>query len=363
MFRRKGILVVFDRMGDYHRARVEALKKEARGYSVFSADLGASDGLYLWESGGSNHFQLSDKPVSEWDLLERMKRFASLCRQNKVGTLMIAGYGRPEYLLMLLIAFFTGMRVVLFAESWYGKNPIVNVFKGLALRWTVTGFLVSGKRAFNHFTKSLFLPSYKVKTPYSVVDNEHFSKSTAVKSDPPVLICLARYAEEKNLEHLIKSFLASSISHTYQLKLVGDGPLKERLEGLAIGHSQISLLPWASYQQLPDLLVSASCMVLPSSFEPWGLVVNEAMAAGLPVVVSEATGAATDLVGPENGWVFDNQSPGALTDVLNQVAATSPLVLRQKGMAGYKKIQSFSPKAWAQSALRASNLRVKAQVL
>ncbi len=360
MFRRKGILVVFDRMGDYHRARVDALKKEARGYKVLSADLGASDGLYQWDSGGDDHFQLSDKSVGDSDLLTRLKRFASLCRYYKVGTLMIAGYGRIEYLCMLAIAFFTGMRVVMFAESWYGKNALMNILKGLALRWTVTGFLVSGKRAYEHFTQRLWLPAFKVHTPYSVVNNKHFAQSNALKAEPAVMLCLARFSEEKNLEYLIKSFLASALSHTWQLKLVGAGPLKEKLESLALGHNQISIENWVSYKNLPDLLVSSSCLVLPSKFEPWGLVVNEAMASGLPVVVSSATGAADDLVSAESGWVFDEQIPGELTETFNKVAATSPLVMRQKGMYGYKKIQEYSPEVWAQSALRAGRIRAKA---
>jgi 1,2-diacylglycerol 3-alpha-glucosyltransferase len=101
------------------------------------------------------------------------------------------------------------------------------------------------------------------------------------------------------------------------------------------------------YGDLPDMYAAATCFILPSSFEPWGLVVNEAMAAGLPIILSDAVGALPDLLTPENGWSFNHNSVADCVRCLNQLAATSPDQLSQMGASSRQIIQAFTPATWA----------------
>ena len=88
----------------------------------------------------------------------------------------------------------------------------------------------------------------------------------------------------------------------------------------------------------------AKGFVLPSTREPWGLVVNEAMAASLPVIVSNRCGCAEDLVRSEsNGFVFDPVNETALTTCLTRMSSLSDEQRSQQGEASLQRIARFSP--------------------
>lgn len=86
------------------------------------------------------------------------------------------------------------------------------------------------------------------------------------------------------------------------LWIVGDGPLRAELAALAASTERVSLLGFVNQAQLPEVYAASDCLVLPSSEETWGLVVNEAFACGVPAIVSEHAGCASDLIGPDTGW-------------------------------------------------------------
>jgi glycosyltransferase involved in cell wall biosynthesis len=189
-----------------------------------------------------------------------------------------------------------------------------------------------------------------------VVDNAHFEKGQAQKEARPVLLCVARFAPEKNLATLISAFVKSELVQGWTLKLVGGGPLKEELQNQAAGHPSVVFADWLSYAELPDLYASASFFILPSSFEPWGLVVNEAMSAGLPVVLSEECGCRPDLLGADNGFSFEAGNEKALIAVLNRISKLEPAALEAMGAASRQRIQSFSTRTWSQSFLRLAGI-------
>jgi glycosyltransferase involved in cell wall biosynthesis len=208
------------------------------------------------------------------------------------------------------------------------------------------GFLVSGKRAKAHFSGNLRLPENRIKPPYSVVDNDHFA---AAKPDygRKKILCLARFSPEKNLLRLVEAFRQSGIAgEGWQLELVGGGPQQQELENAEC--PGLILQKWVSYESLPQLYASASGFILPSSFEPWGLVVNEAMAAGLPVAVSEECGCAPDLVN-DASLCFPAGNTEKMAGVLKRLAGMSPEEKRKAGEYNRVVIEKFSPGQWAGS--------------
>jgi glycosyltransferase involved in cell wall biosynthesis len=98
----------------------------------------------------------------------------------------------------------------------------------------------------------------------------------------------------------------------------------------------------------------AGCFVLPSTREPWGLVVNEAMASGLPVIVSSRCGCVEDLVEPGgNGFLFDPAHDGELTDRMLTIAESSPRVIGKMGQRSREIIAGYTPEHWAAEVARA----------
>jgi glycosyltransferase involved in cell wall biosynthesis len=140
-----------------------------------------------------------------------------------------------------------------------------------------------------------------------------------------VFLFVGRLTEVKNVELLIRAFdKVKKENDNVALCLVGDGNLRESLQNLT---SEISLkdVYFAGYKGFPDnveFYKMADVFVLPSSHEPWGLVVNEAMIMELPLIVSSKVGCRLDLVNEgENGFIFENENEKDLVakmiDILN----------------------------------------------
>jgi len=345
----KAILIVWDRMGDYHLARIKACR-ELIGPKVYSADLGSADTLYQWNNvSDSKHFVLSDKPVHQKDFIQRFLHFRKILSEKHI-THIAMGYGRTEYIFFLVFARLTGIKTIVFCESWYERNSIKDFLKSCMLKVIGTFFFVSGERAFNHFVYRYRIRPAKVFKGYSVVDNKHFQ--AIEEKDKRYLLCVARYSEEKNLNFLIQCFAQSIIITKYELLIIGDGPLKEKLkkqiEDLKTDH--IILSDWKNYKELPGIYAGAIACILPSTFEPWGLVINEAMAASLPVLISDDCGCKPDLLDEgENGWSFNSMDEKDLIRVLDIVATNNIHSITNMGSKSESIIRGYSPESWARN--------------
>ena len=131
------------------------------------------------------------------------------------------------------------------------------------------------------------------------------------------ILCVARFSPEKNLLMLLQAFANTGLAvKGWKLRIVGGGPQKAELETLATQIAGVELQDWVQHQELPQLYAEASIFVLPSTFEPWGLVVNEAISAGLYCICSEAIGSAPDLITPENGLLFEEDDMQSLIDAI-----------------------------------------------
>lgn len=344
------ILLIWDRIGDYHLARVKACE-EILDVPVYTADLADSDALYKWDSiTASKHTVLSTKPVETADTWNRFKAFRKIIQTHRITTVAMP-YGRTDYHLFLFYARLKGIRTIVFSESWYARGGVKDFLKSILLKTLGNFFFVSGQRAYTHFAHTYKINPAKIQSGYSVVDNNHFQKR--VFTTPKYLLCIARYSEEKNLSFLIRCYAKSSIQKTYTLKIIGEGPLRNTLQKEidALGLTdQIELTGWVKYTDLPKVYAEAIAFVLPSSFEPWGLVVNEAMSASLPILLSSECGCVPDLLHEGiNGWSFSIQNEIELIKHLNSVDQLADKGKDMLGINSKKLIGQFSPKTWAET--------------
>jgi glycosyltransferase involved in cell wall biosynthesis len=133
------------------------------------------------------------------------------------------------------------------------------------------------------------------------------------------------------------------------LVFVGDGPARSALlqHAAAINPGSIHLAGYSQREELAAYYALADVFVFPTHTDPWGLVVNEAMACGLPVICSDAAGCGADLV--ESGWngrIFAAGDVGQLTRAMNELAKDAEL---RSLMAQHsrQRIDQYSPEAWA----------------
>lgn len=124
--------------------------------------------------------------------------------------------------------------------------------------------------------------------------------------------------------------------------LVGDGYLKEGLLRRAAGRANVHFLPFQNQSMMPAVYRMGDIYIMPSLSETWGMGVNEAMACGKPVMVSDMVGSAVDLVVEEKtGIVFSLRDMDKCVDFLRRMSADRGLVERM-GAAAREHIQSFS---------------------
>ena len=234
--------------------------------------------------------------------------------------------------------------------------------KSLLLRSLFDAAVVGGK-AHLRYLDQLHFPMDRVACAYDVVDNTGIAASVAelrrqtreMEEDPPTpyFLYVGRLAPEKNIESLLAAwFDYRQAGGRWPLVLVGDGPSAPGLRRQADASPFCAEIRFAGLRQsrdLPQFYAFAGCFVLPSLREPWGLVVNEAMAAGLPVLVSSHCGCAEDLVEEGgNGFVFNPIFISELTDRLQAIASRSSDELKVMASTSERIISAYSPQRFGQ---------------
>lgn len=151
-----------------------------------------------------------------------------------------------------------------------------------------------------------------------------------------IILYAGKFIEVKNLERLIKNILDIK-NPNFHLVLVGSGILENHLRDISKTSKNIHFMPFCNQSEMPSVYSSSDFFILPSTSETWGLSVNEAMACGLPVIVSENCGCEKDLLRDgENGFVIKENN---IRDCLVKV---SNVVDRDMKIMGAKSLEIIS---------------------
>jgi len=212
------------------------------------------------------------------------------------------------------------------------------------------GVIAAGPKSIEYVEK-LGMPRDRICIVGNVVNNELFSseckslREEPNKNCPPPLpaykyfLYVGRFSPEKNLFTLLDAYQLyrnSSSGDHWALVLVGGGPLEQELKNYKI-NQKIEDVHFIPFQQLSGLInyyAFAGAFILPSAREPWGLVVNEAMLCGLPVIVSRNCGCASALVvNGVNGYIFHPNNSKELAEFMIKI---------YNGTLDQKKLEAFS---------------------
>ena len=262
--------------------------------------------------------------------------------------------------------------------------------KSLLIR-TLFDSAVSGGIAHRRYLQQLGFPADRIASFYDVVDNRSIADRTGQlraearqaqtlgdqnlnvqnprTQDPqtrqlspkhlpaPYFLYVGRLSPEKNVSGLLQAWLAyRSEGGSWPLVLVGDGQEATALRALATSSAFASEVHFAGHKgshDLPPYYAFAGCFVLPSSREPWGLVVNEAMAASLPVIVSDRCGCVEDLVvSGQNGLIFNPSKTSELRQCLHTISNLSKDALVRMGAQSQERIALYSPQNFGLEIVR-----------
>lgn len=178
-----------------------------------------------------------------------------------------------------------------------------------------------------------------------------------IDDDSPVILFCGKFIPKKQPLLLLSAFASLRKELPCWLLMVGDGQLRSLVQQ-NIRESRIpnAILPgFLNQDALPSAYTAADIFVLPSAYyETWGLVVNEAMNFGLPVVVSDQVGCGRNLVNEGwNGFSFDHDDESGLTDCLTRLVKDAAL-RKEFGKNGADLVAKYSVKACAEGIARAA---------
>jgi glycosyltransferase involved in cell wall biosynthesis len=260
-------------------------------------------------------------------------------------------------------------------RSWKTQSSLKLRFK----RWLVqqifslgTATLVSSTGGVEYL-KSLGLTNEKISLVPTAVDNDWWTCEAAkvdrdavraawrIPADGTVILFCAKLQPWKGPSDLLEAFARADVPNTH-LVFAGDGPeraeLEKQVRELDVD-DRVRFLGFVNQSRLPSVYCASDVFVLPSLFEPFGLVVNEAMLCGLPVVVSDRVGAKFDLVRPgENGYVYPAGNVQALAAVMQEILPNSELRARM-GAAARRRMETWSPREYTEGMVRAVQMTRK----
>jgi glycosyltransferase involved in cell wall biosynthesis len=153
------------------------------------------------------------------------------------------------------------------------------------------------------------------------------------------------FIHRKGVDLLAHAFVALAREYSsIRLKLVGDGELRSHLERiLKPVFNRVEFTGFSDWNELPGHYASANVLCVPSRHDGWGLVVPEGLATGLPVIASDRTGAAIDLVQhARNGWIVCAGKHSSLLDAMREAASLSEKQLNLMSKAAVETANSHS---------------------
>ena len=295
-------------------------------------------------------------------------------RNGHFDSVILPGYFYGTAWIALAAAKWTGIPVFFLTDShglrsWKAQSSWKLRFKKWLVKriFSLASAVMVSSSGGVEYLKSLGFPRDHIFLIPSAVDNEWWTErasnadrgavraSWKIPAEASVTLFCAKLQVWKGPMDLLESFARANVPDSY-LVFAGDGPERSNLErraGELCVAARTRFLGFVNQSQLPSTYCAADLFVLPSLYEPFGLVVNEAMLCGLPVAVSDRVGAKFDLVRPgENGYVFPAGNVDALTEILRQILP-DPKRRARMGAAARRRMETWSPREYTDSVVRA----------
>ncbi|MGE9269981.1 MAG: glycosyltransferase family 4 protein [Verrucomicrobiales bacterium] len=373
----KTLAIHFARFGPYHLARIEAARAVLAplGWEVIGLETGGGDATYAWreEKASQKWRRVTVFPGEAAEAIEKGRLKAGMTKaleEIKPDAVAVAGWGSADARACQAWCRTSGAMAIVMSETREADGTRV-WWKEWLKRRIVSRFDAGlvGTKSHREYLAKLGVPQDRVALGYNVVGNGYFAeecrkvRKSKVEGQEPARFFLAsnRFIPRKNLARLIEAYAdyakrgsSPTTAHRppttglWSLCLLGDGEEREALLALCEevklhvemcapwekeGNFECSILNcecelptvyfpgFRQIDELPRFYAHAGCFVHPAMEEPWGLVLNEAMASGLPIVSGKNVGAAEELVDDGvNGWTFDAENMDEMAECLTKVA-------------------------------------------
>jgi glycosyltransferase involved in cell wall biosynthesis len=308
---------------------------------VLAVEVATTSATYAWEPSGdvAGARKVTLFPGRSYDSVGPLRRYAALLSAVRGCSAVCIGlsYAEPEAILLSWTLRLMGKQVIVFSESKFDDKPR-SVWKELGKSLLLLAYhaaIIGGRRHRDYF-RFLRFGRRPVVPGYDVVGIERIRRQGAAESgqvawgDRPFLF-VGRFVDKKNLLTLVEGYAryaARAGAAARRLVLVGSGAEEPAMRALAERHGVAGLIDYPGFlgaEAVSRALAGALALVLPSREEQWGLVVNEALAFGLPTIVSGEVGSRDLLVrNLVNGFVIESNSPEGIARAMWQLSTDEP---------------------------------------
>lgn len=314
---------------------------------------------------------LFDSSLEEVPLIKKITTFFKVLGQHQYDIIIIPGYAYIFCWIAWLVSITRGKDIIISFDSTEMDNPHVWYKEALKKMFIskCDGAFCYGKKARDYLLK-LGMTDNDIHQRCQATDNDMIKKlsSAAVDMKHQLIkahsvsnynfIYVGRLSREKNIEALLSAFgklkIENALAENWGLIIVGDGPDRQSLTQMVSDHNimNVYFAGGKSWEEVPVFYAMSDVFVLPSLSEPWGLVVNEAMVCGLPVIVSDRCGAAHDVLEDgENGFVFNPLDIDELAGKLGYFVGNQKEIERM-GTNSRNMISNYTPLHAAQQMKR-----------
>ena len=305
-----------------------------------------------------------------------------ITQENFDAVIVYAGYSYASFWIAATAAKLTGKKFLFSTDAstieprnkqrwkaWLKKLLLPLIFRQ-------ADSVLVGSTLGKQMVKSIGIPEQLITlTPFAVDNSWWISQSEQVNvqmvrqqwdvpEDAIILLFCAKLQSWKRPQDALKAFVNANVQDSY-LIFAGDGLLRADLETDAesLGvKDRVRFLGFVNQSQLPSIYSSTDLFILPSDYEPFGVVVNEAMLCGCPAIVSDKVGAGYDLIRHgENGFIYPCGDLNVLSEILKEVLPDQNR-LKKMGTAATVRMKSWSPEENVEAivqALKTSYLNYK----
>ena len=372
------ISLLWPTLESYHLARLRSLHERlgSRVMGLEFVDRGGDDNTGAWrpDPGHSLPIQtvMPGRSMVDVDRGELGAAIIDKLTDLAPDIIFLNGYSTKELRMVIRWAKANKKHCFTFFESKtddFRRYEIVEWVKRWILR-DVDGAICGGE-AHKRYATSLGLPASKVVLGYDVVDNSYYERTATEvlgssahdmidpKAPRKYFLSVSRFVEKKNLAGLLtayKAYRSMPGAEPWGLVLCGSGPLNQSLRDQVVADSipDVFFPGVIMGRQLVAYYAHASALVLASTTEQWGLVVNEAMAAGVPVIVSKAAGSASELVIDEDtGLTIDPNNTRQIAETLSKMVRMSESERTAMALRGRRRVNDRCPlSAFADGVIR-----------
>lgn len=348
-------------MGPYHQARMMCLSSK---YDVVLIQILKKDEEYLWEEvtqeQSITYYTLFDNQEEYSRSFNRIRPIGhNILEKESPNMVFISGYSNYWALIFIELCFKLKIASTLLTESNredFKRYYLLEKIKSNLIKCFDKA--IAGGTSAQNYLKYLGFKAEDINLYYDVVDNDYFEKTAnKIREDElhyrkkfalpdNYILASSRFIVRKNIDMLIVAFrdlINNEHYSKYTLVIIGDGEERRNLESIIASNNLIGkvLMPgFKQYHELPVYYAFADLFIHISRQEQWGLVVNEAMASGLPVIVSQECGCAIDLVhNYENGFIVSALDKTAIERAL-KIILQNEETRRIYGQNSSKKLRS-----------------------